>query len=112
MNVDGLEWRRSKFSLFERVTLKLFFDLILICSNYVIVDNKALKGYINHKYWNKVDYISYGVNEFEEIPWNQHKIKWKISQNNYWLIVARLEPENNIHLMLNAYINSNSKNHL
>ncbi len=109
VNVDGLEWRRSKFSTFERIILKLFFDLIIICSNYVIVDNKSLKNYINSKYWDKVKYIPYGVNEFEKVPWNRNKVNWKISKNNYWLIVARLEPENNIHLMLKAYIDSNSK---
>ena len=109
VNVDGLEWRRSKFSTFERVTLKLFFDLILIFSNYIIVDNNALKNYISSKYLDKVNYIPYGVNEFEKIPWDQNKIKWNISQGDYWLIVARLEPENNIHLILNGYIESNSK---
>lgn len=109
VNVDGLEWRRSKFSTFERRTLKIFFDLILICSNYVIVDNEALKSYISSKYWDKVCYIPYGVKEFEEITWDQNEIEWKITKNNYWLVVARLEPENNIHLILNAYIKSKSK---
>lgn len=109
VNIDGLEWKRSKFSSFQKIILNFFFSSVLICSNTVIVDSKALKKYINSKYLNKVDYISYGVDEFQEITWNQSKISFDVSPNNYWVIVARLEPENNIHLIVKSYIESNSK---
>lgn len=109
VNIDGLEWRRDKFSVLERFILKLFFYMVLIFANYVIVDSNALKNYINPKYSEKVVYIPYGVGKFEKIPWDTKIINLELSSNNYFLVVARLEPENNIHLILNAYISSNSK---
>lgn len=109
VNIDGLEWRRDKFSKFERFILKIFFYIVLISANYVIVDSKALKKYINPQYSDKVIYIPYGVREFEEIEWIPEKINLNVFPNDYWLVVARLEPENNIHTIVNAYIMSNSK---
>lgn len=108
VNIDGLEWRRDKFNKFESITLKLFFYMALIGSNFVIVDSDSLKTYINSKYLDKVIYIPYGVKEFETIPWEQNKLDGEINKNDYWLVVARLEPENNIDLILNAYIESKS----
>lgn len=109
VNIDGLEWRRNKFSIFERFILKLFFYMVLIFANYVVVDSNTLKNYINPKYSNKTVFIPYGVGKFENIPWDSELIDLEIAANDYFLVVARLEPENNIHLILNAYILSNSK---
>lgn len=109
VNIDGLEWRRDKFNKFESGTVKLFFYMVLIGSNLVIVDSDALKTYINPKYLDKVIYIPYGVGEVEEVPWEQNNLDVEINQNDYWLVVARLEPENNIDVILNAYIESKSR---
>lgn len=109
VNVDGVEWRRSKFSKVQRFLLKIFTKVAISGANYAVVDNNALKNFINPKYWDKIKYIPYGVNEFEEIPWDQSKIDIQIFPNEYWLIVARLEPENNIHLIIRAYLSSDSK---
>lgn len=109
VNVDGLEWRRSKFNIVERTILKLFFYTIIISANTVIVDNNALKRYIMPKYLDKVIYIPYGVDEFDMVDWDEINNDFNILPNNYWLIVARLEPENNLHIILKAYVESYSK---
>lgn len=108
VNIDGLEWRRNKFSIFEKFILKLFFYMVLIFANYVVVDSNALKTYISPRYSHKTVFIPYGVGKFENIPWDSELIDLEIAANDYFLVVARLEPENNIHLILNAYISSNS----
>lgn len=112
VNMAGVEWERSKFSKKERMLLKLFFKLALIGSNRTIIDNKKLINHIDKKYHDKIIYISYGVNEIPEIKWEQkvidHYTNFKVNHGEYWLAVARLQPDNNIEIILDGYINSNS----
>lgn len=115
VNVDGLEWRRSKFNSFEKLTLKILFKLVLLSADYIIIDSCALMTYIPKKYHNKIKYIPYGVSELPEILWQQELLSSylkkdyvKILPAEYWLVVARLEPENNIHLIIKSYLKSNS----
>ncbi len=113
VNMGGVEWERSKFSNLERFLLKFFFKLSVIGSNYVIIDNKKLINYIEMKYHKKAIYITYGVNEIAQIKWSQsisnEYTNDEIIPNNYWLVVARLQPDNNIAGVLKAFIKSESK---
>lgn len=113
VNMAGVEWERSKFSKTERSLLKLFFKLSVIGSNHVIIDNKKLINYIDEKYHHKAVYITYGVNEIPKIEWNQDIVnsytKLTVKPDEYWLAVARLQPDNNIETILNGFIESNSK---
>lgn len=114
VNVDGLEWRRSKFNLTERILLKIMFLMCCISSNVIIVDNKKLIGHVSQQFHKKTVFIPYGVNPVNYIPWNSKALdnlktlpeKSAINQNEYWLVVSRLEPENNIHIIVDGFIES------
>ena len=114
VNVDGIEWKRSKFSFIERTILKLMFNIAIICANRVVIDNKSLLTYIDEKYHKKTIYIPYGVNNFEMSIWDERRLhrylhdNFRIFAGSYWLVVARLEPENNIHIILEGYLKSKS----
>lgn len=111
VNPDGLEWKRSKFNTLIKILLKFNERLMVLWADEVIADSKEIKKYIDSKYNMQSKFISYGVTEQQVIKPNPEKLpdtlKGKISLNpGYYLIVARLEPENNIHLILEAYIKS------
>lgn len=55
------------------------------------------------------DIMMYGTNL--HIPLNHQKDEkhLKLSPSNYWLLVARLEPENNIHTIVEAFTKTKSK---
>lgn len=113
VNVDGLEWRRSKFSSMEKILLKLMFSMCCILSNIIIVDNNSLINYINRKYHKKITFIPYGVNIPKSIQWDENKLvnytilnNCNILPNKFWLVVARLEPENNIHIIIDGFLKS------
>lgn len=103
---------RLKFSNRERLLLKFFFKLSIIGSNNVIIDNKHLINYIDEKYHHKVIYVTYGVNNVSEVGWDQeianYYSKASIESNEYWLAVARLQPDNNIETIMNGFIKSGS----
>lgn len=120
VNVDGLEWRRSKFSLIERFLLKVMFSISCVSSKIIIIDNKNLIRHINKKCHKKVVFIPYGVNIPRFVPWDKNKLiistilknNFDILPNKFWLVVARLEPENNIHIIIDGFLKSKTSMHL
>jgi rhamnosyltransferase len=113
VNIDGVMWQRSKFNLLERWLLKLNHDLATIFADKVIVDAQAMKNYVDEKYLDKTSYLSYGIDIPKRITWNNDilgLLKANNSSNirpgNYYLVVARLEPENNIHTIIDAFTQS------
>ncbi|MDP3066318.1 MAG: DUF1972 domain-containing protein [Methanobacteriaceae archaeon] len=110
VNIDGVMWERSKFNLFERWLLKLNHKWATRFADTVIADAQEMKNYVDQKYWNKTVYLSYGINTPKRIPWNGEILKQlkkyisiDITPGNYFLVVARLEPENNIHTIVDAF---------
>lgn len=120
VNVDGLEWRRSKFSSIEKTLLKIMFSICCIISNFIIIDNNSLINYINKKYHKKIIFIPYGVNIPRFVLWDGNKLissnilknNREILPNKFWLVVARLEPENNIHIIIDGFLKSKTSMHL
>lgn len=115
VNMGGLEWERSKFNSFEKFLLKTNFKLALIAADYMIIDNKGLANHISEKYHKKLVYVPYGVDiNTKNSNWDSNVIKkyvkddFKVLPNSYWLIVTRLSPDNNVHIVLDAFIKSNS----
>lgn len=112
VNPDGIEWKRSKFNLVIKFLLKLSEKMTVFWADEIIVDSREIKEYLDNQYNINTKYISYGTQEFPEQKWNEEKLPNNIKYNNiqkerYWLLVARLEPENNIQLIIEAYTKSN-----
>lgn len=110
VNIDGVMWQRSKFNLLERWLLKINHDLATIFADNIIVDSQEMKNYVNRKYLDKTTYLSYGIDVPERITWNGDSLELlktytsiDISPGNYYLVVSRLEPENNIHIIIDAF---------
>jgi rhamnosyltransferase len=110
VNIDGVMWERSKFNRFEKWLLKLNHDLATRFADIIIADAEAMKNYVDKKYWDKTVYLSYGINPPDRIPWNGEVLKRlenytsrEIFPGKYFLVVARLEPENNIHTIVDGF---------
>jgi rhamnosyltransferase len=111
VNIDGVMWQRSKFNLLERWLLKINHDMATVFADEIIVDAKEMKSYVDKKYLDKTSYLSYGINVPKRITWNGETLELlkdytpiNISPGNYYLVVSRLEPENNIHTIVDAFI--------
>ena len=100
-NMDGLEWKRSKYNKLTQVFLKFAEALAINTSDFLISDSIGIQNYLKEKYDKRSEYIAYGANVFlnpEEIVIE----KYHISPHNYNLLIARLEPENNIETILDG----------
>ncbi|AFD00208.1 Glycosyltransferase [Methanocella conradii HZ254] len=115
VNVDGIEWKRPKFNPVERIILKFMFKMTVMGADRIVIDSRSLLNHIDNRYRKKTIYIPYGVSDIEINPWDEKKLQryiddnYKIFPDSYWLVVARLEPENNIHTILEGYLKSKSK---
>ena len=111
-NIDGIEHKRAKWPFLIRKFIRFGEWVAINFSTYVISDSKGIKKYINTNYPKitnkKIKIIEYGA--YPCISNKKELIKeFNVLPNNYYLIVARLEPENNIHVILKGYYQSKTK---
>jgi len=104
-NMDGFEWKRTKYSRPIQRFLKYAEKLAVRYSDFIVADSKHVQEYISDKYKLKPAYIAYGADIFEEpdesLIWPFH-----LTDRSYNMVMARMEPENNIEMVLNGYHNS------
>lgn len=106
-NMDGLEWKRTKYSPPVQRFLKYAEKLAVKYSQYYIADSLVIKSYLSEKYNINSKYIPYGADVFSEEEREQVDAKIALKED-YFLLMARMEPENNIETILQGFNNSNS----
>ena len=106
-NMDGLEWKRTKFSKKVQRFLKYAESLAVKHSDHLISDSIGIQKYIEDKYEIKSSYIPYGAHEFNNQDEKQI-LPYNILPKSYDILVARLEPENSIEIILDGVVKSNS----
>ncbi len=109
-NMDGMEWQRGKWNFFAKKILKISEEIAVKKSHYLISDNFCVQGYYKAKYQKDSFFIPYGAVIPESFDENVLQ-KYNVEKNNYFLLIARLEPENNIRTIIRGIIkaSNNSK---
>lgn len=108
-NVDGLEWKRTKFSPRVKKFLKYAEKLGIKYSDYLISDSIGIQDYLKTTYSKDSLYIPYGANLFRD-P-NQNIItQYDVTPFTYNMLVARLEPENSIEMILDGVVTAGKPN--
>jgi glycosyltransferase involved in cell wall biosynthesis len=107
-NMDGLEWKRSKYSKPVQSFLKFAEKLAIKYSQYYISDSMVIKSYLQDKYHIDSRYIPYGADPYLESVQEQITFDEALKED-YFLLMARMEPENNIETILEGFNNSNSR---
>lgn len=109
-NIDGLEWRRDKWNFITRKLLRLLEKMCVKHSHHVIADNEIIKKYVRFKYNIEAHCIAYGGDHVQkvEIPKVIPK-QFSFLKEDYAFKVARIEPENNIDMILEAFDRSEKK---
>lgn len=108
VNVDGLEWKRGGRGLAGRLYSLAAEKLVCRWSNRVIVDSRAMADYYRHRHGADSTYIPYGAEVVEE-RMDQRLGELGLTSRGYHLIVARTVPENNVDLVVEAYVRSRAR---
>lgn len=107
-NMDGLEWKRTKYSKKTRDFLKKAEKWAAMNSDYLISDSIGIKSYLKETYNVDSKYIAYGSNVFDA-PDDRELALYNVKPKEYNMLIARLEPENNIETILDGVVMSTSK---
>nr|ALS89718.1 protein of unknown function (DUF1972) [uncultured bacterium] len=102
INVDGLEHKRKKWGALARSYYLLAERLSTILPNVTITDAQVIHDYYLSRYNASSTMIAYG-SEVERKPDRTAVRRWRAEPNRYVLYVSRLEPENNAHLVIEAF---------
>jgi glycosyltransferase involved in cell wall biosynthesis len=101
-NMDGLEWQRAKYGPRVQKFLLHAEKLAVKYSHFFIADNPVIQEYFREKYHIHAEYIAYGAELFgmaDPAILTNHQV----TQGNYMLLMARMEPENNIETIFDGY---------
>jgi glycosyltransferase involved in cell wall biosynthesis len=104
-NMDGLEWKRSKFSKPVRRFLEYAERLAIQHSDYLIADSIGIQEYLKKKFGTDSIYIPYGAHLFTT-PDTGQLTAYNIAPYGYDMLIARLEPENSIEMILDGVVAS------
>ena len=105
VNIDGQEWKRPKWNWIAKKVLGFSEKLAVRFADVVITDNKVIQQYV-HKSYNRTDawLIEYGGDHVSKQPLtNYHLEQFPFLNESYAFNVSRIEPENNIHMILDAF---------
>lgn len=103
VNIDGLEHRREKWKRPIQKFLKLSEKLAVKYSDVVITDNKAIQEYVRKEYQKESVLIAYGGNHSTSIELSESVRNLYKLPDKYAFKVCRIEPENNVHMILQAF---------
>ncbi len=104
VNIDGLEWKRNKWGKYAKKFLRFSEMLAVRYADSIIADNKEIQRHVQTEYSKESILIAYGGDhtKFESIT-NQTFEKYPFLKHEYAFKVCRIEPENNIEMILKAF---------
>jgi len=110
INPDGLEWRRSKWSIPQRAYLAISEALSVLFASRLIADALAIEKYLRSRYpgLKRVTTIAYGALIPPETPKCTSLDEWNLLSDGYYIVVCRLEPENHVLEIIEGFERSKS----
>jgi glycosyltransferase involved in cell wall biosynthesis len=103
INMDGLEWRRTKWRWHERAWLYMNERIGCWTGNHLIADHPSIAAHlgtrVNHK---KITMIPYGADRIDESCGDLPR-ELGLGNTPYALVIARPEPENSVLEIVTAF---------
>ncbi len=103
VNIDGLEWKRQKWNRYAKWFLKFSEKLAVKYADVVIADNKVIQDYVRDEYGKESELIAYGADHVKKEQITQEVMReYPFLSEQYAFTVCRIEPENNVHMIIEA----------
>jgi len=101
LNVDGLEHKRKKWNWIGRKYYLVAERMATMLPTETITDARVIQEYYFARHRAQSTMIAYGAEVERRIDPSVRR--WRVEPNRYVLYVSRLEPENNAHLVVEAF---------
>lgn len=104
VSIDGIEWKRDKWIRPAKWYLWWAEKKAVKYSHADIADNESIQDYTAFRYKTLSNIIEYGADHTMKVtPEPEHFTMYPFLKKPYAFKVCRIEPENNIHLVLEAF---------
>lgn len=104
ISIDGIEWKRNKWSKLAKWYLWAAEWLAVRYSHADISDNESIQNYTAIRYRTLSQIIEYGADHtLAVLPTPADRDRYPFLAYPYAFTVCRIEPENNIHVVLDAF---------
>jgi glycosyltransferase involved in cell wall biosynthesis len=110
LSVDGLEWKRKKWSKLALMYLKFSEKLAVRFADSIISDSHSINNYYIKKYNRQVDYVPYGA-KFVPLRGSANLDRLSLIPKKYFLFVAIFRPEKNVDLLIKAFNAASTKDY-
>ena len=107
-NMDGLEWKRSKYSPQVQKFLQYAEKLAVVHSHQLVADSEAIADYMLEKYHRSSHFIPYGAEIFTQ-PDESALQAFGLQKFGYHLLIARMQPDNHVEHIIKGVIQSDSE---
>ncbi len=102
LNVDGLDWKRQKWSRWAKRYIQFAEWLATFLPNEIVTDSTVVQNYYLTRFKRASVYIGYG-SEISCRPAGEWLAKFGLQPRRYVLFVGRLVPENCAHHLVEAW---------
>lgn len=99
-NIDGIEWRRAKWGWFARHFLRFSEWLAVRFSDVVVADNQGVAKHVVDSYRAPCIVIAYGGDHAIDVVARPYS---RELPDRYAFALCRIEPENNVSMILEAF---------
>lgn len=104
VNIDGLEWKRDKWNKYAKRFLKFSEAQAVKYADVVVTDNAAIQQYVQEEYGVASELIEYGGDHVINVDLDENYfLDFPFLQEEYAFKVCRIEPENNVHLIVESF---------
>jgi len=111
VNMDGLEWKRSKWNWIARLYLRLAELIAAHTSCALVSDSTEIAKSLRSRLGARSVYIPYGT-ELDMVPDPALCEQFGLARRSYYIVVARLEPENSINEIVKGFLDSRTSKKL
>ena len=113
VNIDGLEHQRNKWGKFAKWFLRKSEAMAINYADVIVADNQGIKDYVIETYHKNSELIAYGGDHVLRVIRDDKQLSilsdYGVRRNEYAISVCRIEPENNCHVILEAFSKSEMK---
>lgn len=102
INVDGLEWQRKKWNWLGKGLYRVSEKIACLAADAIVTDSETIQSYYRRAHQTPTTFIPYGAPTAKVEP-NGTLARFGLEAGKYVLYVSRFEPENNAHLVLEAF---------
>lgn len=103
-NQGGLDWQRSKWSPGTQKLLKFLEGMALKGTDVLVSDNEGIAAYFRDAYGWESRLIEYGGDQISKPPLTgAFREKYPFTADTYAFTVARIQPDNNIEMILEGF---------